>query len=66
MHPLAKQEARKRLHLIVPMSSAAPPHYGKRLIITPLASERSGRGRLAKVQARALRRHAETFRKLAR
>ena len=39
---------------------------GKRLIITPLESERSGRGRLAKVQARVLRRHAETFRKLAK
>ena len=39
---------------------------GKRLIITPLESERSRRGRLAKVQARALRRHAETFRKLAK
>jgi antitoxin MazE len=39
---------------------------GKRLIITPLESERSRRGRLAKVQARTLRRHAETFRKLAK
>jgi antitoxin MazE len=39
---------------------------GKRLIITPLESERSRRGRLAKVQARVLRRHAETFRKLAK
>jgi antitoxin MazE len=39
---------------------------GKRLIITPLESERSRRGRLAKVQARALRRHAQTFRKLAK
>ena len=39
---------------------------GKRLIITPLESEPSRRGRLAKVQARALHRHAETFRKLAK
>jgi len=39
---------------------------GKRLIITPLASERSRRGRLATVQARTLRRHAEAFRKLAK
>ncbi len=37
-----------------------------RLIITPLESESSRRGRLAKVQARALRRHAETFRRLAK
>jgi antitoxin component of MazEF toxin-antitoxin module len=39
---------------------------GKRLIITPLASERSRRERLATVQTRTLRRHAETFRKLAK
>ena len=39
---------------------------GKRLIITPLADDPSRRGRLAKVQTRTLRRHAETFRKLAR
>ena len=39
---------------------------GRRLIITPLESERTRRGRLAKVQARALRQHAETFRKLAK
>jgi antitoxin MazE len=37
---------------------------GKRLIITPLVGERARR--LAKVQARALRRHGETFRKLAK
>jgi antitoxin MazE len=39
---------------------------GKRLIITPLESNQTRRGRLAKAQARALRRHAETFRKLAK
>jgi hypothetical protein len=39
---------------------------GKRLIVTPLAGERSRRGRLATVQARTLRRHADTFRKLAK
>jgi antitoxin component of MazEF toxin-antitoxin module len=39
---------------------------GKRLIITPLEGERSLRATLAKVQARALRRHAGTFRKLAK
>ena len=39
---------------------------GKRLIITPLEGERSRGARLAKVQARALRRHAVTFRKLAK
>jgi len=39
---------------------------GKRLIITPLASKGSRREQLAKVQARALRRHADTFRKLAK
>jgi antitoxin component of MazEF toxin-antitoxin module len=39
---------------------------GKRLIITPLENAPSRRGRLAKVQARVLRRHAETFRKLAK
>jgi antitoxin MazE len=39
---------------------------GRRLIITPLENDQSRRGRLAKVQARALRRHAETFRKLAK
>ena len=39
---------------------------GKRLIITPLESEGTRGGRLAKVQARALRQHAGTFRKLAK
>jgi antitoxin component of MazEF toxin-antitoxin module len=39
---------------------------GKRLIITPIESKGARRARLAKVQARALRRHAETFRKLAK
>lgn len=39
---------------------------GKRLIITPLENDQSRRGRLAKVQARALRRHADTFKKLAK
>jgi len=39
---------------------------GKRLIITPLEGERSRAARLAKVQTRALRRHAGTFRKLAK
>ena len=39
---------------------------GKRLIITPLDNDQSRPGRLAKVQTRALRRHAETFRKLAK
>jgi antitoxin component of MazEF toxin-antitoxin module len=39
---------------------------GKRLIITPLEGERARETRLAKVQARALRRNAGTFRKLAR
>jgi len=37
---------------------------GKRLIITPLQGD-DRRKRLAKVQSRALRNHAETFRKLA-
>jgi len=39
---------------------------GKRLIITPLEGGHSRAGRLAKVQTRALRRHAGTFRKLAK
>jgi antitoxin component of MazEF toxin-antitoxin module len=39
---------------------------GKRLIITPLEGEPSRRATLAKVQARALRRHAGTFRRLAK
>ena len=38
---------------------------GKRLIITPLQGD-DRRKRLAKVQSRALRNHAETFRKLAK
>jgi len=38
---------------------------GKRLIITPLQDD-GRRKRLSKVQSRALRNHAETFRKLAK
>lgn len=38
---------------------------GKRLIITPLRGDDRSK-RLAKVQSRALRNHAETFRKLAK
>jgi hypothetical protein len=51
-----------------PTGSFTPPLKtdGKRLIITPLEGERSRGARLAKAQSRALRRHAGTFRKLAK